>query len=101
DLYIEYLEKREHPATVKAEGPKVEKAKTEKPKSDKKKLSFKEQKEWETIADDIEKTELAIMETEDGIANAGSDFTKLEELTAKLDELNAHYERPRERWSYS
>ncbi len=101
DLYSEYLEKREHtPATAKAEAPKAEKPKSEKPKSDKKKLSFKEQKEWETIADDIEKTETAIMETEEGIANAGSDFTKLQELTAQLDELNAQYEHLIERWSY-
>jgi len=100
DLYSEYLEKREQAATVKVATPKVEKAKTEKPKAEKKKLSFKEQKEWETIAEEIEKIETAIMETEEGIAHAGSDFTKLQELTAKLDELNAQYEHLIERWSY-
>ena len=47
---------------------KPEPVKQEKPKSEKKKLSFKEQKEWETIAADIEKTEALIMETEEGIA---------------------------------
>lgn len=100
NLYSEYLVKREQEATVKVEAPKAEKTKMEKPKSDKKKLSFKEQKEWETISDDIEKTETAIMVAEEGIANAGSDFTMLQELTAKLDELNAKYEYLIERWSY-
>lgn len=100
DIYSDYLQKREQETAVKVEAPKVEKQKIDKPKSDKKKLSFKEQKEWETIADEIEKTETTIMETEAGIANAGADFTKLQELTAKLDELNAHYEHLIERWSY-
>ncbi len=40
------------------------------------------------------------MEAEEGIANAGADFTKLQDLTAKLEELNAHYEHLIERWSY-
>ncbi|GLC86887.1 ABC-F family ATP-binding cassette domain-containing protein [Lysinibacillus piscis] len=100
DIYSEYLQKREQAETVKVEAPKVEKPKAEKPKSEKKKLSFKEQKEWETIATDIEKAEAMIVETEEGIATAGADFTKLQELTAKLDELNAHYEHLIERWSY-
>ena len=32
------------------------------------------------------------MQTEEAISTAGADFTKLQELTAKLDELNARYE---------
>lgn len=100
DVYSDYLAKKEAEQTVAVKEVKVEQPKPEKSKSEKKKLSFKEQKEWETIANDIEKVETAIMETEEGISTAGSDFTKLQELTAKLEQLNAQYEHLIERWSY-
>ncbi len=40
------------------------------------------------------------MKTEEEISTAGADFTKLQQLTAKLDELNHEYEDLIERWSY-
>lgn len=100
DVYSDYLAKKAAEQAVTPKQAKQEQPKAEKPKSDKKKLSFKEQKEWETISRDIEQTESAIMETEEDIANAGSDFTKLQELTAKLEQLNMQYEHLIERWSY-
>ncbi|MGE7624546.1 ABC-F family ATP-binding cassette domain-containing protein [Viridibacillus sp. NPDC096237] len=99
DIYSDYLAKLEAvPAPVKEE--KVEKPKEQKVKTQKKKLSFKEQKEWETIEADIAKLEEAIMEAEEGVSTAGSDFTKLQQLTAELEELNAKYEHLIERWEY-
>ena len=77
-----------------------EKPKQEKPKTEKKKLSFKEQKEWETIADQIASMEEKIMQAEDEISTAGSDFTKLQQLTADLEKFNNDYEQLIERWSY-
>ncbi|MEG0260816.1 MAG: ABC-F family ATP-binding cassette domain-containing protein [Lysinibacillus sp.] len=100
DIYTDYLAKREQAATVKVEAPKAEKSKQEKSKSEKKRLSFKEQKEWEAIDADIAKTEADITQAEEGIAAAGADFTKLQQLTAALDELNVKYEHLIERWSY-
>lgn len=100
DVYSDYLAKKEDEQTSAPKEMKQEQPKVEKPKSDRKKLSFKEQKEWETISADIEKTENSIMETEEAISKAGSDFTKLQELTAKLEQLNAQYEHLIERWSY-
>lgn len=100
DIYSDYLEKQ---AAVQKEIVKeemVEKPKPQKQKSDKKKLSFKEQKEWETISDSIAKIEEDIMKTEEEISTAGADYTKLQNLTAKLDELNQEYERLIERWTY-
>lgn len=79
---------------------KQEKPKAEKSKSEKKKLSFKEQKEWETITDDIAKMEEKIMQAEEGISSAGADFTKLQQLTAELETYNSEYEQLIERWSY-
>ncbi|WP_042473497.1 ABC-F family ATP-binding cassette domain-containing protein [Bacillus ndiopicus] len=99
-LYTDYLAHSAQKQQQATKEEKQEKPKQEKVKQEKKKLSFKEQKEWETIAADIEKVEQQIVKAEEGIATAGSDFTKLQELTQKLDELNATYEHLIERWSY-
>jgi len=100
DVYTDYLAKRESELQQEAKEMKQEKPKVEKPKSEKKKLSFKEQKEWETIADTIAQVEEKIMMTEDEISSAGSDFTKLQQLTSDLEKLNQEYEQLIERWSY-
>ena len=100
DIYTDYLAKKATEQQQEAKEVKVEKTKQEKPKSEKKKLSFKEQKEWETIADDIAAMEEKIMQTEEEISTAGSDFTKLQQLTADLETFNSEYELLIERWSY-
>ena len=100
DVYTDYLAKKQLEEAEQVKVEKIEKPKQEKPKQDKKKLSFKEQKEWDTIADDIAKVEAKIEAAEAGIATAGADFTLLQNLTAELDELNAQYEHLIERWSY-
>lgn len=103
DIYSDYLEKQSLAQKVEAKVSKEvkeEKPKQTKAKSEKKKLSFKEQKEWETISDDIAKVEEQILQTEEGISNAGADYTKLQQLTEALDELNNEYERLIERWTY-
>lgn len=100
DVYTDYLAKRESELQQEAKEMKQEKPKVEKQKSDKKKLSFKEQKEWETIADTIAQVEEKIMTAEDEISTAGSDFTKLQQLTSDLEKLNQEYEQLIERWSY-
>ncbi|MEK4229148.1 ABC-F family ATP-binding cassette domain-containing protein [Solibacillus sp. FSL H8-0538] len=100
DVYTDYLAKKAEAIHAVAKEVKVEKPKQEKLKSEKKKLSFKEQKEWETIAEQIAKAEEDIMQTEASIASAGADFTKLQQLTEKLEALNTAYETLIERWSY-
>lgn len=100
DVYTDYLAKKENEQQQLTKEVKQDKQKVEKPKSVKKKLSFKEQKEWETIADDIAKMEDKIMQTEEEISTAGSDFTKLQQLTSDLETYNSEYEHLIERWSY-
>ncbi|WP_332651234.1 ABC-F family ATP-binding cassette domain-containing protein [Lysinibacillus sp. 54212] len=100
DIYTDYLAKKEQRVKEEVKEVKQDKPKQEKSKAEKKRLSFKEQKEWETIGDKIAQVEEAITQTEEGISTAGADFTKLQELTAKLEELNAEYEHLIERWSY-
>ncbi|MEK4424882.1 ABC-F family ATP-binding cassette domain-containing protein [Solibacillus sp. FSL K6-1523] len=100
DVYTDYLAKVTAEQQQAARENKIEKTKVEKPKVEKKKLSFKEQKEWESIADTIAKMEENIMQTEEGISTAGSDFTKLQQLTEQLELFNSEYEQLIERWSY-
>lgn len=64
------------------------------------KFSYKEQREFETIDDDIAALESAIEEVDGRIAEAGSDYCKLQELTAKRDELTAALDEKMERWVY-
>ncbi|MER2262688.1 MAG: ABC-F family ATP-binding cassette domain-containing protein [Psychrobacillus sp.] len=67
---------------------------------EKKKLTYKEQREWEAISGEIEKTEQLIEELEQKLSTTGSDFTLLQKLTEQLDEANETYEQLIERWSY-
>ncbi|GGG19122.1 ABC transporter ATP-binding protein [Lysinibacillus alkalisoli] len=85
---------------VEAEKSEKIKPLPEKKKVQKKKLSFSEQKEWETIAADLDTAERLIAEIEQDMASSGSDFTKLQELQQRLDEQNERYEYLIERWSY-
>lgn len=100
DVYTDYLAKRESELQQEAKELKQEKPKVEKQKNEKKKLSFKEQKEWETITESIAHMEEKIMQLEEEISIAGSDFTKLQQLTADLEKYNLEYEQLIERWSY-
>ncbi|MEI4768254.1 ABC-F family ATP-binding cassette domain-containing protein [Psychrobacillus sp. FJAT-51614] len=97
-IYSDYLE--EQKITPKqVDEVKIEEVEVKQIK-EKKKLTYKEQREWETIGNNIEKTEQLIAELEDKLSKAGSDFTLLQELTAQLDEENEKYEQLIERWSY-
>ncbi|WP_397537782.1 ABC-F family ATP-binding cassette domain-containing protein [Rummeliibacillus pycnus] len=104
EIYSDYLAKQSQiqalPHVKEEKVEKVEKVKEPKVKMQKKKLSFKEQKEWETIEEEIAKVEEDIMAAEEGVSGAGSDFTLLQNLTAELEELNAKYEHLIERWEY-
>ena len=82
---------------VKAEKPKVQ---SERQKEKKLKFSFKEQREFETIDDDIAALEAAIEENQKAQMAAGSDFTKLQQLTDALSELESQLEYKTERWMY-
>ncbi len=78
----------------------VEQPEPVKTKESKKKLSFKEQKEWETIEADIEKVEGAISVAEKDVESAGADFEKLQKATSHLESLNEQYNQLIERWTY-
>ncbi|MBR3706728.1 MAG: ABC-F family ATP-binding cassette domain-containing protein, partial [Firmicutes bacterium] len=64
------------------------------------KFSYKEQREFETIDDDIAALEDQIAQVDSEINTAGSDFGKLQKLTAQRDELSAQLDEKMERWVY-
>lgn len=70
------------------------------PKAKKLKFSFKEQQEFNTIDDDIATLETKIATCAHGIAQAASDYVRLQELTAQMDALKAELEAKTERWVY-
>lgn len=100
DVYTDFLAKKQIEKQQIPKEEKLEKVKEKQVKTEKKKLSFKEQKEWKEIENDIEKVENDIMDHEEQISKAGSDFTLLQRLTLELEQLNEQYEHLSERYDY-
>ena len=84
-------------APVKAEKPK---AVQERPREKKLKFSFKEEREFSTIDQDIADLEEKIEENQKAQAAAGADYVKLQELSEELENLEAALEAKTERWIY-
>ena len=76
------------------------KAAAERPRERKLKFSFKEQREFETIDEDLEKLETQIAACTAEQAACGSDYVKLQELQTRQAELEAALEEKTERWVY-
>ncbi len=64
------------------------------------KFSYKEQREFETIDADIAALEDAIAEVEAQINRTGSNYTRLQELSAEREQLTADLDGKMERWVY-
>lgn len=64
------------------------------------KFSFKEQREFETIDDDIAGLEQQIADTEKQIAECSSDYVKLQELSDRKEELENQLAEKMDRWVY-
>ena len=69
-------------------------------KEKKLKFSYKEQKEFETIDEDIEKLEEKIAELEEQISKCATDFIKLNELMQEKEKTEAELFDKMERWVY-
>jgi ATP-binding cassette subfamily F protein uup len=95
--YTDYLDsqtKNEMVLKVKTKDAPVQ----ERPK--KKKMTYKEQKEFESIEDDIAAIEARLEEIALELNNTGSDFEKAQKLTDEESELNVKLEEKIERWTY-
>ncbi|MBQ3600820.1 MAG: ABC-F family ATP-binding cassette domain-containing protein [Lachnospiraceae bacterium] len=77
-----------------------EKKKNEKTREKKLKFTYMEQKEFETIDDDIAAIEEKIEVIEKDILKNAKDFVKLQELTNEKDALHSELEQKMERWVY-
>lgn len=91
---MDYLEQQ---TPVKEE--KIVKTKPQS-KERKKKLSYNEQKEWETIEDDIALLEGKIDELSESMNHQGDDFTKLQDLQKEIDQTEQTLEEKMNRWEY-
>ena len=89
--------RKQEDAPAKAEKPK---STQERPKEKKLKFSYKEEREFSTIEDDIAGLEAKIEENHNLQAEAGSDYVKLQELQDQLTELEAQLSYKEERWMY-
>lgn len=103
--YTDYYEKRqsEEPAGTyadKAQSVKEDKPKTAKPTENRLKFTYKEQKEYETIDEDIETLEGKIAECEKQIEQSASSYIRLTELTKEKEELQKQLDEKMERWVY-
>ena len=99
--YIDYAEK-EVSVSDAAEKPKKAAEKKERVFVGEKKLkfSYKEQREYDTIDDDIAALEQQIEDTETEIGKSTSDYVKLQELSDRKTALEQQLEEKMERWLY-
>lgn len=66
----------------------------------KKKLSYLEQKEWETIEDEIAVLEAKIAELQEVMNHQGDNFTRLQELQNEVTATENELEEKMNRWEY-
>lgn len=98
--YTDYLAKK---TAVINETPsqKVKKEKYyKKPRQKKLKFTYAENKEYETIEDDIERLEMHLEELENQMLKSAHDFVKLNELMADKEKTENDLEYKMERWEY-
>lgn len=98
--FSDYAEKALQTDTI--EKPKKQTEKKERTFTGKTKLkfSYKEQREFDTIDDDIASLEQQIEDTEKEIAMSASDYVKLQELSDKKEVLENQLAEKMERWVY-
>lgn len=64
------------------------------------KFTYKEQREWDTIEEDIAALEEAVAGLEEEIEKASADYSKLSKLMSEKSEKEAALEEKMERWMY-
>jgi len=98
--YTDYRNLKVSEPSEKEKQTKQEKKQEVRPRNTKLKFSFKEQREYETIDEDIAALEEKISENEASQRKYGSDYVKLQELMEEQNTLTALLEEKMERWVY-
>ncbi|WP_440603628.1 ABC-F family ATP-binding cassette domain-containing protein [Bacillus sp. GB_SG_008] len=98
--YSDYLdEKKEQEALLKAEVQKEKKVEEAPKQQRKRKLSYNEQREWETIEDKIAELEAKIESIAAELEKVGADYTKAQQLSEEQQQTEEELEQTMERWS--
>lgn len=98
--YLIFKESQPDEIEIVEEKPKKE-IKKEKPKNNKKlKFTFNEQREFDTIDDDISSLENKIQSIDDNLDKYSTDFTKLQEMLDEKSKLEKELEFKYGRWEY-
>ena len=98
--YGDYMRQRgpdEKPAETVSKKPKTQRVASHAPKL---RFSFKEQREYDTIDDDIAALEARAAELDSEIAQNASDYVKLQALTEEKSAVEAELDHKMERWVY-
>lgn len=78
----------------------IKEAPQEEATSQKKKLTYLEQKEWETIEEEIAQLEEQIERLKEEMLHQGSDFTKLQSIQTSIDQTTEQLDQKYARWEY-
>ena len=104
--YTDYIHKRPTPVEEKINGREKgtsdsKRAKEEYRNQNKKlKFSYKEQREYESIEDDIADLEEQLETLDEQMNQYGSDYVKLREIAQKKEEMEQQLTEKMERWEY-
>lgn len=98
--YMDFKEKNYSETENKERNIKKTIAKEDKKKNKPLKFTYKEQKEYETIEDDIGELEIKINEIEEKINSSGSDYELLEKYINEKKQLDKKMTELMERWEY-
>lgn len=98
--YALIAEFEKQPMTQQTAAPSQDKVQNVKIKDKKLKFTYNEQREFETIEDDIAALEDRLSEIDVLMNQHAKDFVKLNELTKEQEEVNAQLEYKMERWEY-
>ena len=93
----EYFKSLKQEQEIEEKTPKKEKERTS-PRA--LKFTFNEQREWETIDDDIGELENKIENKDKEIEKSSTDYSKLEKLISEKEMLEKKLEEKMERWIY-
>ncbi|MCL1991121.1 MAG: ABC-F family ATP-binding cassette domain-containing protein [Defluviitaleaceae bacterium] len=96
--YTDFLEKEKATTSSISEPARKESIVKEKPKPIKKKLSYLEQREWDTIEDDIAKLESQLAIVIADLNETGSDYARAQQLVTEQGQIEAALEEKMDRW---
>ncbi len=97
--YTDYLEKRRESSSEVKEKKEKKEAPREQ-KSQKLRFSYKEQREYAVIEDEIAQLEEKIAQADADMAANATDYTALQRLTAEKEQLEHALEEKMDRWMY-